>query len=33
MRTLTAEEYRALCEFDAIKIGQDVEEDEIEEDS
>ena len=33
MRTLTMEEYRALCDSDTLKIGQDVEEDEIEEDS
>ena len=33
MRTLTMEEYRALCDSDALKIGQDVEEDEVEEDS
>ena len=33
MRTLTVEEYRALCESDTLKIGQDVEEDEVEEDN
>ncbi len=33
MRTLTMEEYKALCDSDALKIGHEVEEDEIEEDS